>query len=128
MLEKVVKCYIIPLLRLSYIYWLIPFNNLTIKNSKEVKILGMKRDNSLNYNNHIKSICRKAGQKLGAFFENIFWLQYKTKKLLYKSMIKSQFNYSPLVWMFRSRQSIHGRSLRISQRSENQLSEFTWNT
>ena len=36
------------------------FNNLNIKNSKELEILG------INFNNHIKSICRKAGQKLSA--------------------------------------------------------------
>ena len=40
------------------------FNNLTMKNSKEVEILGIKIDNNLNFNNHIKSIYRKAGQKL----------------------------------------------------------------
>ena len=38
-------------------------NNLTIKKSREVEILGIKIDNDLNFNNHIKSICRKAGQK-----------------------------------------------------------------
>ena len=42
------------------------FNNLTIKSSKEVEILGIKIDNNLNFNNHIISICRKAGQKLSA--------------------------------------------------------------
>ena len=40
------------------------FNNLTIKNSKEVEIVGIKINNSLNFNNRIKSICGKAkGQK-----------------------------------------------------------------
>ena len=34
--------------------------------SKEVKILGIKINNKLNFNNHIKSICRKASQKLSA--------------------------------------------------------------
>ena len=48
----------------------------------------------------------------------------KQEKLLYKSMIKSQFNYCPLVWMFCSRQSnnlinkIHERSLRISYKDQ----------
>ena len=42
------------------------FNNLIIKSSKEVEILGIKIDNDLNFNNHIKSICRKASQKLSA--------------------------------------------------------------
>ena len=35
------------------------FNDLTIKNSKEVEILSIKLDNNLNFNNYIKSICRK---------------------------------------------------------------------
>ena len=48
----------------------------------------------------------------------------KQKKLLYKSMIKSQFNYCPLAWMFCSRQSnnitnkIHERFLRISYKDQ----------
>ena len=40
------------------------FNNLTVKSSKEVEMFGVKIDNNLNFNNHIKSIYRKAGQKL----------------------------------------------------------------
>ena len=40
------------------------FSNLTMKYRKEVEILGIKIDNNLNFS--IKSICRKAGQKLSA--------------------------------------------------------------
>ena len=43
------------------------FNNLIIKSRKEVEILGIKIDKNLNFSNHIKSICRKAGQKLRLF-------------------------------------------------------------
>ena len=43
---------------------LLNFNNLTIKSRKEVEILGINIDNNLDFNNHIKSICSKAGQKL----------------------------------------------------------------
>ena len=48
----------------------------------------------------------------------------KRKKLLCKSMIKFQFNYCPLVWMFCLRQSnnlinkIHERSLRIRYKDQ----------
>ena len=45
------------------------FNDLTIKNSKEVEISGIKIDNNLNFNDHVKSICKKAGQKLGALLK-----------------------------------------------------------
>ena len=73
------------------------FNNLIMESSKEVEILGIK---NLNFNNNTKSICRKAGQKLSALLRISSNLNMKQKTLLYKSMIKSQFNYFPLVWMF----------------------------
>ena len=79
---------------------LLNFNKLIIKSNKEVEILGIKIDKNLNSNNHIKSICRKAGQKLRALLIISSNLNMKQKKLLYKSKVKSQFNYCPLVWMF----------------------------
>ena len=79
------------------------FNNLPIKCSKEVEVSGIKIDNSLNLNNHLKSICRKAGQKLNALLRISSNLSMKQKNLLYKLMIKSQFNYCPFVWMLCSR-------------------------
>ena len=81
------------------------FNNLILKSSKEVEIFCIKIDKNLNFNNHIKSICRKAGQKLSNLLRISSNLNMKQKKLLYKSMMKSQFNYCPLVWMLCSRQS-----------------------
>ena len=55
------------------------FNELTIKSSKEVKILGKKIDNNLNFNKHIKSVCRKAGQKLSALLRISTNLNMKQK-------------------------------------------------
>ena len=63
-----------------------------MKTSKEIEILGIKIDNKLNCNNHIKSICRKAGQKVSALLRKTSKLNMRQKKLLYKLMIKSQFN------------------------------------
>ena len=60
------------------------FNNLTIKNSKEVEILGIKVDNNLNFNNHIKSISRKGGQKLNALLRISLDLNMKQTKIFYK--------------------------------------------
>ena len=97
---------------------------ITIKSRKEVEILGIKIDNNLNFNNHIKSICREAGQTLSALLRISSNIIMRQKKLIYKSMIKSQFNYCPLVWIFCSRQSnnlinkIHERSLRISYKDQ----------
>ena len=57
------------------------FSNL-IKSSKDVEILGIKIDNNLNFNNHIKSICRKAGQKLSALLRISSNLNMKQKKII----------------------------------------------
>ena len=100
------------------------FNNLILKSSKEVEIFCIKIGKNLNFNNHIKSICRKAGQKLSNLLRISSNLNMKQKKLLYKSMMKSQFNYCPLVWMLCSRQSnnlinkIYERSPTISYKDQ----------
>ena len=75
-------------------------NNLTIKYIKEIEISGITIDNKLNFNNHIKSICRKSGQKLCALLRISLNFNMRQKILLHKSVIKSQFSYCPLVWMF----------------------------
>ena len=84
----------------------------------------MTLDRKMNFHTHVKNIYRKAGQKLSALLRISPYLDQGKKVLLYKSMIKSQFNYCPLVWMFCSRQSnnlinkVHERGLRLAQRDE----------
>ena len=74
-------------------------------NSKEVEILGIKIDRKLSFHQHIKSISKKAGQKLSALLRTSLYLKNDRKKVIYNTMIKSQFNYCPLVWMFCSKKS-----------------------
>ena len=98
------------------------FNSLSYKlnNSKEEKMLGIVIDRNLKFENHIDSICRKASQKLSALNRISPYLDINKRKIIYNSMIKSQFSYCPLVWMFCSRKSnnkinqIHERALRLS--------------
>ena len=79
---------------------LLNLNDLNLKNCKEVEVLGVTIDRNLNFKGYIKNICRKASQKLSAL-PRISWHNNIDKKaLLYKSMIKSQFGYCPLIWMF----------------------------
>ena len=58
------------------------FNNLIIESSKEVEILGIKIDKNLNFNNHIKSIFRKAGQNLSALLRTSSKPQYEARKTI----------------------------------------------
>ena len=78
----------------------------------------------MNFHTHIKNICRKAGEKLSPLLRMSPYLDKENKFLLYKSMIKSLFNYPSLVWMFCLRQSnnlinkVHERCLRLTYRDE----------
>ena len=90
-----------------------------MKNSKEQKILGVTIDNKLTFKSHIKNLCKKASQKIGALSRLSNHLNDSQKRLILNSIVKSQFSYCPLVWMFCSRTSndtiskVHERGLRV---------------
>ena len=65
-----------------------------------MEILGITLDRNMNFHTHIKDLCRKAGQKLSTLLRIIPYLDQGKRVLLYTSMIKSQFNFCQLVWMF----------------------------
>ena len=53
----------------------------------------------------MKNICKKAGQKLSALLRISSYVEDIQTKLIYNAMIKPQFNYCPLIWMFCSKKS-----------------------
>ena len=95
--------------------------------SSSEKLLGLTIDKNLNFNTHVKNICKKASQKLFALARVAKLLPFYRKRLLLKAFIESQFSYCPLVWMFCSRQMnrkinhIHERALRLVY-DDNELS------
>ena len=75
-------------------------------------------DNKLTFKSHIKILCGKAAQKIGALSRPLNNLSNSQKRLIFNSIIKSQFNYYPLTWIFCSRTTnminiIHERALRL---------------
>ena len=94
-------------------------NNNEIGSSNEEKLLCILLDNKLSFGSHVTSLCKKAGQKLSALARINHYLTPDQKSLLLKSVVKSQFSYCPLIWMFTSRylnnvlNSIHERALRL---------------
>ena len=90
------------------------------KNSNEEKILGVTIDRNLTFHQHIKKMCHKAGQKLSALLTLSPYLDTSKRKIIYTTMVKSQLNYCPLVWMFCPRRSnnlinkVQERALRIT--------------
>ena len=63
-------------------------------------VLDILIDRDFSFDNHIKSLCTKAGRKLNALARISNYLTYDQKRFLLNSIIKSQFSYCPLIWMF----------------------------
>ena len=95
------------------------FKGLVMKNRKEQTITGVTIDNKLTFKSYIKNLCKKASQKISALSRLSNHLNDSQKRLVLNSIVKSQFSYCPLVWMFCSRTSnsminkLHKRALRV---------------
>ena len=75
-------------------------NGTGITCSNNQKLLGVLTDRKLNFDVHIKSLCKKEGQKFSALTRISSYLALDEVLLLINSVIKSQFCYYSLVWMF----------------------------
>ena len=90
-----------------------------IKNSEYEKLLGIKVDAKLNFNEHLNDIISKASRKVNALSRVMPYMNLSKKKKLVSSFFNSQFNYCPLIWMFHSRiinnkiNRLHERCLRL---------------
>ena len=96
------------------------YYNFTLKNSNEEEILGVTIDRKLILHQHIKKMCRQAGQKLSVLLRLSPYLNIKKRKTIYTTTVKSELNYCPLIWMFCPRRSrnlvnkVQERVLRIT--------------
>ena len=91
----------------------------SIKNSNNVKLLGITIGNELKFNLHVSKLCKQASQKLHALSRVSPYMNENKRQIIMKAFIQSQFGYCPLVWMCHSRalnsriNRIHERALRI---------------
>ena len=97
----------------------ISIDNTNIKNSECEKILGIKVDGNLNFNEHLHGIIKIASRKVNALSRVVHYMNIPQRRILMNSFFTSQFSYCPLVWMFHSRtvnnkiNSLHERCLRM---------------
>ena len=88
-------------------------NEVAINSSKEEKLLGITIDNKLNFHTHTKKMCNR-------LYKNSKFYKPRSRRIIMKAFITSQFGYCPLVWTFHSKQTnnrinrLHKRSLRIN--------------
>ena len=77
----------------------------TISKSYCEKLLGVKTDSQLSFNNHLETIIKRASQKVHVLARIALYMCISKSKLLMNVFFKGQFCYCPLVWMR------HGRSM-----------------
>ena len=97
----------------------VSIENVSIKTSEKVKLLGITIDSNLNFDEHVKTICKKASTQLKILFRFRSFLGLKEKETLYRTFILSNFNFCPVVWNFCSKtaarkiEKIQERALRF---------------
>ena len=100
-----------------------------IKSSTCAKLLGVKINNKLNFDTHVKGLCKKANNKLRALARAAPYMSLEKKKLLISSFFNAQFDYCPLVWMLHSRSNsnkikhLHKRCLRLIYNDKSHLTK-----
>ena len=79
---------------------ILSINNMKIRESSNIVLLGLTIDNRLTFKDHIHILCRRASFKLHALRKIRKHLTIDKTKLLYNAFINNRFNYASLVWMF----------------------------
>ena len=78
-----------------------------IKEQNTVELLGVIIDNKLTFEEHLKGKIKKANHKLAVIKRNQSYIPFSQKKVLLSSYVHSQFAYTPLAWMFHTRNLNH---------------------
>ena len=74
-----------------------------IKNGEYGKLLGIKVDAKLTFNEHLNDIIRKASRKVNPLSGVVPHMSLSKKKILMTSFFNSQCSYFPLILLFHSR-------------------------
>ena len=78
--------------------------DLNVENNACEKVLGVKVDNKLNFNEHLDEIIKKASRKVSALSRIFPFMDLTKRRFLMNLFFTSQFSYCPLIWM------CHGRT------------------
>ena len=94
-------------------------DGIQITSSTAKTLLGITIESELNLENHISAICNKVSRKINARGRITNYMPLEKRGTVMKTLIESQLNYCPLIWMFHSRtinnkiNRLHERALRI---------------
>ena len=91
----------------------------TIPCEETVKLLGVELDYQLNFNEQVSRICQKVARQLNVLQRISKFLSEETRLLVFKSFIRSNLIYCPIIWHFCSKvnteklESLQYRGLKI---------------
>ncbi|MCG8045733.1 MAG: reverse transcriptase family protein, partial [Candidatus Thiodiazotropha endolucinida] len=74
--------------------------NNSIQCEESVKLLGVEIDYLLNFNEQVTKICQKVARQLNVLQRLSKFLNMNNRLLVFKSFIRSNFNYCPIIWHF----------------------------
>ena len=68
-----------------------------------MKLLGVTINNNLHFSSHIKEICGRVHQKTNTLSRLRGYISEKKAKLLLNTVVMSNFQHCPLIWLFCSK-------------------------
>ena len=83
------------------------------------KLLGVKQDWKLKFDDHISDLCKKVSRKLNVLARIVPFIGLLKRRILMNASFNSQCSHCPLIWICHSRTSnrkknrLHERCLRI---------------
>ena len=75
-------------------------NIVTLKNTEDVKLLGVWLEKKLNFHKHVSQLCKSVSKQLAVLQRIKHTVPMSTKLQLYHSHFRSHLNYCSLVWHF----------------------------
>ena len=76
-----------------------------IESSTCEKLLGIKTDSKLRFDDHIQDLCKKVNRKFRALARGTPYMNLQNRKVLMNAFYNAQFNYCPLIWMLHNHQN-----------------------
>ena len=84
----------------SRLPFILNINNIKIRESQKVILLGLAIDICLTFKDHVETLCRNASYKPHALRRIRKYLTPNKARVLYNAFINSQFNYTSTILMF----------------------------
>ena len=88
------KCHLIAISKVPVD---IQISNIKVTSDSRVKLLGIHKDNRLNFDYHVTQLCKKTSKKLHALARIFKYVETSKRRFHVNYLITSEFSYCPLI-------------------------------